>query len=191
MIADNWANLTNGALLVYDGTQTFLTTGWNTINLTYPFNYSAGNLMVLCEANNVTAASASPSYYYTSGTTGTHQYFASSASTTGSLNAQRPNITIGFVVSPLPTPDAGISQITNPTSSVIAGTAFPFNVKIKNFTNDSLKKANIYYTLDGGSAQLSAWTHPGLLKDSTYIYTVTNLNLAVGIHEAVGQEDEL
>ncbi|MFZ4411679.1 MAG: GEVED domain-containing protein [Bacteroidales bacterium] len=182
MIADNWANLTNGALLVYDGTQTFLTTGWNTINLTYPFNYSAGNLMVLCEANNVTAASASPSYYYTSGTTGTHQYFASSASTTGSLNAQRPNITLGFVVNPLPTPDAGISQITNPSSSVIAGTAFPFNVKIKNFTTDSLKKANIYYTLDGGSAQLSAWTHPGLVKDSTFIYTLTNLNLAVGIH---------
>ncbi|MEI6694849.1 MAG: GEVED domain-containing protein [Bacteroidota bacterium] len=182
MTADNWTNLTNGAVLVYDGIQTFLSTGWNTINLTYPFNYNAGNLMVLCEANNGTAATATPAYYYTSGTTGTHQYFASSASTTGSLNAQRPNITIGFVVSPLPTPDAGISQITNPTSSVIAGTAFPFNVKIKNFTTDSLKKANIYYTLDGGSAQLSAWTHPGLVKDSTYIYTVTNLNLAVGIH---------
>ncbi|MCX6230258.1 MAG: GEVED domain-containing protein, partial [Bacteroidetes bacterium] len=181
MTADSWANLINGATLVYDGTQIFSATGWKTIALTTPFSYNSGNLLVLCEANNGVAASVTPSFYYTSGTTGTHQYFASSASTTGTLAATRPNITINFLANPFPTPDAGISQIVYPTGSVLAGTAFNFDVKIKNFTNDSLKKAKVWYVVDGGTPANTTWQGL-LLKDSTYTYTAVNLNLAVGIH---------
>jgi len=179
---DSWINLINGATLVYDGSQTFSSTGWKTIALTTPFNYNSGNLIVMCEANygGVAGAGATPSFYYTSGSTGTHQYFASSTSIV-TVNAQRPNIAFGFVVLPLPTPDAGISQITNPSASVTAGTAFDINVKIKNYSNSPLTKTKVYYTIDGNTAVLSNWTG-SLLKDSTTIFTAGNLTLLVGIH---------
>ncbi|MEI6694847.1 MAG: GEVED domain-containing protein [Bacteroidota bacterium] len=181
MTADSWANLIAGAVLVYDATLTFPTVGWSVINLNTIFNYNAGNLLVLCEANNGTAATATPSFRYTASPTGTHQRYASSTATTGTVNTNRPNITIGFVNLPIPTPDAGISQIVNPAGSVVAGTSFPVNVKIKNFTIDSLYKANIIYSVDGNLPVSALWTG-GLLKDSTSVFMAANLNLAVGAH---------
>jgi hypothetical protein len=52
--SDTWANIKNGATLVYNNTVTFPTSAnntWFTINLTTPFNYTSGNLLVLVESN--------------------------------------------------------------------------------------------------------------------------------------------
>ncbi len=182
MTADTWENLISGAVMVYNGNQIFNSSGWKTINLSTPFNYNSGNLMVLCETNyGGTGAPASPSFYYSTVTNGLHQFFASYITTTGTINAQRPNITVGFVSFPLPTQDAGISQITSPVGGVNAGIAFNVTAKIKNYGSSALTKANVIYTIDGNAAVSSIWTG-NLLKDSTYSYTVGNLNLPVGFH---------
>jgi len=183
MIADNWNNLINGAVLVYDGSQTFTTNGWKTFVLNTAFNYYSGNLMVLCEANfgGTTGAGSTPSFYYSTGSSGSHQYFASSASATGTITTSRPNITIGFLSFPLLTQDAGISQIVSPTSNVTAGIAFDVNVKIKNYGTAVLTKTHVYYAIDGNNASSNYWTG-SLAKDSVFVFTAGNLSLAVGIH---------
>ena len=52
--SDSWASLKTGATVVYNGPVTFPSSAsneWFTINLTTPFNYSSGNLLVLVESN--------------------------------------------------------------------------------------------------------------------------------------------
>lgn len=52
--SDSWASLKTGATVVYNGTVTFPASAsddWFTINLTTPFNYSSGNLLVMVESN--------------------------------------------------------------------------------------------------------------------------------------------
>ncbi len=181
MTADTWTSLKNAAVLVYDGIQTFTATGWSTIALTTPFSYSSGNLMVLCEANYGGTGAPTPSFYYSTAVNGQHQFFASSTATTGTINALLPNITIDFVIAPLPTVDAGISQITNPTTSVSVGTPFDLIVKVKNFGSNTLTKATVYYSIDGETPVSSIWTG-SLNTDSTKIFTAANLNLSAGIH---------
>ena len=182
MNAETWDNLKTNAVLVYDGVQVFSSTGWNTINLTTSFNYNSGNLMVLCEANyGGTGAVSSPSFYYSTVSNGLHQFFSSFVTTTGVLNTQRPNITIGFISVPLPALDAGISQIISPSGVVVAGTSFNLIAKLKNFGNLTLTKANIVYSIDGNLPVISGWTG-NLLKDSAYVFNAGSLNLAAGFH---------
>ncbi len=181
LIGDSWASLMDGAVLVYSGTHTFSSTGWKTITLNTPYNYSSGNLIVLCETNyGGSGASITPSFRFTTASFGSHQFYASSSSIV-EVNAQRPNITLGFVIVPVLTQDAGISQITSPSGSVTAGTAFGVIAKIKNFGSTVLTKASVSYALDGIIQGTSLWTG-SLSKDSSISYTIGNLNTTIGIH---------
>jgi hypothetical protein len=102
--ADTWANIKNGATLVYDNIVTFPTSAnntWFTINLSTPFAYSSGNLMVLVESN-----------YGGSGNGGTggdidfnctanifdksEFWWGNPIQTTGSLSSNRPVIQLTF-----------------------------------------------------------------------------------------------
>lgn len=49
--ANTWASYTTGSTLVYNSSISFSTSGWNTITLTTPFNYTTNNLLVLTEGN--------------------------------------------------------------------------------------------------------------------------------------------
>ncbi|WP_410877909.1 fibronectin type III domain-containing protein [Myroides sp. DW712] len=53
LVANNWANFTTDATLVYDGVASPVTTGFYTLNLLNSFNYTGGtkNLLVLVETN--------------------------------------------------------------------------------------------------------------------------------------------
>ncbi|MGS4345984.1 fibronectin type III domain-containing protein [Myroides odoratus] len=53
LVANNWANFTTDATLVYDGVANPATTGFYTLNLLNSFNYTGGtkNLLVLVETN--------------------------------------------------------------------------------------------------------------------------------------------
>ena len=63
-----WATMISGATLVYNGSVTFNSTGWTTIDIT-DFNYSSDNLLVMCESNYGGSGGASnPSFYYTTST---------------------------------------------------------------------------------------------------------------------------
>jgi len=100
--ASTWASISTDANLVYQGNIIFSTTGWNTITLNTPFSYGSNNLMVLIEANyGGDGVSSYPRFYYSS-STGTHETWATDnnpPTTTGTVNAYRPDIklTIGNV----------------------------------------------------------------------------------------------
>lgn len=201
MTSDTWANLINGATLVYDGTKTFSTTGWNSIPLTTPFNYLNGNLMVLCEANYGGYGSTSVSFYYTTSPSGSHQYQRADSNPPTSaltLNTQRPNIKIKLplpgcssprvavnvnVAAPPPI-DLGTTQITSPVVSVPAAVSQDVNVKIRNYGLTALTSANINYQIDNGTVNTFAWTATTPLAfDSTKTVTVTNMAFAPGLHK--------
>ncbi|MDD3535238.1 MAG: carboxypeptidase regulatory-like domain-containing protein [Candidatus Cloacimonetes bacterium] len=92
-----WNDLIADAQLVKEGSHIFNTLGWHGFSLDTPFLYTGGNLMVLVETNygGSGASGMYPSFYYTSGTTGTHLYYNTDTNppaTNGTNNASRPNL---------------------------------------------------------------------------------------------------
>ena len=183
--ADTWANLIAGATLVYNGTTSFSTVGWKTFVPTASFNYSSGNLMVLCETNFTGGGSTPYAYFqYTSTSGNTHQYFAqdnSAPTGPGTLNINRPNIKLGFPPNNN-TQDAGVKQLFTPTGTVIAGVNLPVTLNIKNYAVDSLKKVTIAWKLDGVLQTPYTWTGMLLQDVVSGTLTVGNANVTPGPH---------
>jgi len=184
--ADTWANMISGATLVYDGSQSFNTLGWKSIALTSAFNYTSGNLLVLCEANYGGAGiSPYPSFAYTTSGAGSHQYYYqddSPPTSTGYISTSRPNIKITVVGASTLTQDIGIAQITYPTGGVTANQVFNVLTKIKNFGTSSLLKATVKYTIDGGLPFSYPWI--GTLNGDSVSpsFVIGSLNLNLGLH---------
>ena len=94
-----WNAFTAQATLVKEGNYTFDSTGWHIMPLDTPFAYTSGNLIVGVEANfGGTGAGGYPWFYYTTGTTASHQTWAKDNSEpnaeNGALNTQRPNLLV-------------------------------------------------------------------------------------------------
>jgi len=127
--ADTWANIKNGATLVYDNTVTFPATvnnTWFTINLTTPFTYTSGNLLVLVESNyggsgngnvggdidfNCTANMSSKAEFW----------WGNPIQTTGTLSSNRPVIQLTFSTvtgehTEIPAIDNSFSIFPNPAT---------------------------------------------------------------------------
>ncbi|MEI6854365.1 MAG: hypothetical protein WCL06_16070, partial [Bacteroidota bacterium] len=149
---DTWANLISGATLVYDGTANFATIGWKSFTPTALFNYTSGNLEVLCETNyGGGGTSPYPYFTYTATAGNTHQTFYQDntpPTTSGTIGTARPNIKIGFPAIAYHA-DAGVKQILTPTGTIIAGVNSPVTLLVKNFGLDTLKKVTIAWKLDG------------------------------------------
>ncbi|MFZ4400811.1 MAG: GEVED domain-containing protein [Bacteroidales bacterium] len=188
MTADTWANMISGATLVYDGTQIFNTAGWKSIALTTPFNYSSGNILVLCETNYGGAGTSSYPYFtYTTAGAGTHQYQYQDntpPTTVGLLSTSRPNIKITVIAPSTLTQDVGVNQIIYPTGGVTANQMFNVSAKIKNYGTALLTKAVVKYSIDGGNISTYFWQNSlGLAKDSISASFVCGSNsLALGGH---------
>src|ERR1700722_414907 len=62
----SWSSVISGATLVFSGNVSFTSSGWKTITLTTPFNYSSGNLEVMIETDwgTTTTCSNNPNFYY-------------------------------------------------------------------------------------------------------------------------------
>jgi len=182
---DTWANLIAGATLVYNGTTSFSTVGWQSFTPTAAFNYNSGNLMVLCEANY----GASGTYLYAtfnySTTTGnTHQCYSQSYSppiTSGALNTSRPNIKISFPATNF-NHDAGVKQIITPSGTIISGSNTPVTLLIKNYSVDTLVKATVAWKLDGVLQTPHLWTGSLLEAISSAPVTIGNINVTNGSH---------
>ncbi|MBU0486956.1 MAG: T9SS type A sorting domain-containing protein [Bacteroidetes bacterium] len=104
MAMDTWANIKNGATVVYNSTVTFPSSAnneWFTIDLATPFTYSTNNLLVLVESNyggsgngyiggdvdfNATAGMSNKSEFW----------WGNPIQTTGTLSANRPMFQITF-----------------------------------------------------------------------------------------------
>lgn len=102
--ADTWANLKSAATLVYDNTVTFPATAnnvWFTINLSTPFNYSSGNLLVLVESNYGGSGNGGNGgdidFNCSSGASGKAEYWwGNPLQTIGTLTTNRPMFQITF-----------------------------------------------------------------------------------------------
>ena len=76
--------------------------------------------------------------------------------------------------------DAGILNVISPTGSSCGGTMTP-KVILKAWGNDSLKSANIHYTVDNGSVQTYSWTGT-LASLQTTTLTLTSFTATAGTH---------
>ena len=104
-----WSDFVATATLVDTGTHTFNTTGWYLFELTTPFTYTSGNLVIGVETYfGGSGTSPYPYFYYTSGTTGCHQYWNQDntpPTSTGTLNTSLPNVMLQFGELPSGAPD--------------------------------------------------------------------------------------
>lgn len=198
MTADTWANLTSGAVLVYDGIKTFGTTGWTAVTFTTPYNYTSGNLMVLCEANvGGGGASPIPVFQYTTTTaSGSHQYqYQDNTPPSGtlSLNTSRPNIKIIgnipgctsakipliMTITAQPLNDASCTQITAPASGGNLSSNETVTVKVKNYGSAPIQGIKLNYQLDNNPVVTENFPDSTINAGDTKNFTFTqkaNLN---------------
>ncbi len=183
--AMTWDAFTANATLVDTGTHTFDTTGWHIFELTTPFTYTSGNLVIGVETNyGGGGTSPYPYFYYTAGTASRHQYWNADnnpPTANGYLNAYVPNIVLHlgalseepvFNVSPASW-DFGQVQINT--------------IKTKNFTISNIGGGTIsvssiiiagddYYTLTTNPAPVN------LTAGQPATFTVQYAPTAVGNH---------
>lgn len=128
--SQNWASITSGASLVYDGTLNNMPVGWNTITLQNPFYYNGSdNLMVLVETSfggYGTGPLAGNAFTYSSATS-MHMYIQGDSNPptdVGTVTNNRPNVRLTFGPPPACVPLGALTlNSATPTSAGISWTA--------------------------------------------------------------------
>ncbi|MFC2111477.1 hypothetical protein ACFLQ5_03400, partial [Bacteroidota bacterium] len=182
-----FANETSGATLVYDDTTQNLMSnlGWQQFifNTANTFTYNGNNnLMVLVEWYHPTVATASVSWNYTATTNKAISFYGTTANPTSDVGAgNRPNITFGIVPSVFAF-DAGVSQFISPLGVQLSTASIPVQLRVKNFSTDTLKKVTVNWELDGTPKTPYVWT--GSLMQDMVSNTITlgNETFNIGPH---------
>lgn len=100
-----WANFTNGATVIKEGSHSFSSTGWHTFTLDTPFEYTGVNLLIGVETNHPTGTnypggSRTTAWFpYTNTGVNTHQWWDQSSQPPafrGTLEDKLPNLQIEF-----------------------------------------------------------------------------------------------
>lgn len=175
-----YATETTGATLVYGPVNipasSFSTTGWVTIPLTTPFNYTGGtnHLEIIIETNTTGSGNegiTAKQFRYSS--PGNNQHYQSwNQDTTaptgnGSRNTNRPNVQLTFgtvaACSGTPTPGNTISSST----SVASGSTV--NLSLQNSTTGS----GVTYQWQSAPTSTGTWTNISGATAATYTATVT------------------
>ncbi|REC47002.1 fibronectin type III domain-containing protein [Chryseobacterium pennipullorum] len=108
LTSQTWGDITTGATYVFSGNMPSIVVGWNTFQLQVPFTYNGtDNLVVMVETNFGSygggTGSSAPNITYTSSTS-KHMYIQTDSSppttTTGTVNANRPNIQLTLGTAP-------------------------------------------------------------------------------------------
>ena len=171
---------------VFNGDIEFSGPGWCRFKLSVPFTYNGSNNLVIYWVNKDGSANIIdyPNFRYTTSTTNNCAYKSGNAYTgvfptsTGTQTLNKPNIRISQQSIAVPR-DAGISQILNPTGTVVGIVSSPINVSIKNFGADTLHSVIIKWKLDGiyqdsipwnGALPEAVVSSPFTLGSSTYAY---------------------
>ncbi len=192
LTADTWANMISGATQVYSATRTYTPTGWLTIDIT-DFNYTSGNLLVLCATNYGGTGTGTYPYFRYSTTTGynRHEYWyqdSSAPTGNGTPNTSRPNITISITTSGIANPTAFTATAASSTQINLGWTrnATPDNVLLAwNTTNTFGTPSGSYTagnTITGGGTVLLAnssatsYNHTGRDPNTTYYYKIWSQN---------------
>jgi len=114
------------ATLVYDGTFVPNINGWFPITLQTPFDYVAGNNLMIITVVNATAGNAQSNCYYTSSTNRHQQWTGTSndiLTANGTVNSNRPNVQL--FVSGYTAPVANFAGLNPVFSEDFEGTTFP------------------------------------------------------------------
>jgi hypothetical protein len=131
--------------------------GWNIHTLTTPFVWDGTSNIVIqvCSNNSGYVSNGNASVRYTTSFAKSYRYYKADAagvcntSNQGIDGLNRANIALVIQGASSLTNDIGVNQITNPTGGVIAGTAMPVKVKIKNYGVDTITTATINWKYDG------------------------------------------
>lgn len=183
MNSDTWANIMANSTLVYSGSRSFSSSGWESFNLASPYYYNkfAGNLWVLVETNYTGTGTATYPYFYYHSASSQHEYwYADNTPPTGNgtVNASRPNIKISLSSYQN---DAGISSIDSPVSPMIPGMNSIY-LHLNNFGLDTLFSAKINWKVDNSSVTTYNWSDTLLTGMSSDLLYMGNYNFSNGYH---------
>jgi hypothetical protein len=190
---DTWGTAqpdTSAMTVVYEGPMTYTGPGWHRIKLQNTFYYNgSANLMIYWVNKAGTWVTGYPVFRYTSTTPNyraAYKYAINYSDvfpvSSGTVTYNRPNLRIAYQAQQM-TQDAGITQITDPSGTVISNVSIPVNVIIKNFASDTLNNVTVGWTLDGVPQSDYHWT--GSLPEavSSLPVHIGNINVGVGPHE--------
>jgi len=177
--------VSSGWTTVYSGTYTVTDVGWQGIILQTPFNWDGtSNLLISICYDNPASSGNSPVFCSSAIDKTWTQYVNSGTGCSlaaGSVQAYRPNIRLSMPTLVI-TEDAGVRQFIVPTGTILSGVITPVELLIKNYAQDTLKKAQIAWKLDGVFQPPFSWT--GLLAEEVTSTPVTigNINVIPGSH---------
>ncbi len=177
----SYATETTGATLVYGPTTipaaSFSASGWVTVNLSAPFNYSGGanNLEIIIETNATAAGNeGSTAKQFRYNTQASNQYYEywnadnSAPTGNGTRSTTRPNVQLTFssVSACSGTPAPG-NTLTSSSSVVSGGTV---NLSLQNFTSGT----GVTYQWQSAAASSGPWVNISGATSSSYLATVTS-----------------
>lgn len=139
------------------------TTGWNTHTFSTPFMWNGTSNIVIETCFNNSSFTTNAVFNQTTTTfVSTIEYHADasgicSSTSLSSTYSQRPNIQLGMAPN-LNDYDAGISEVTQPTGTVLAGSIGQVFVRVKNFGLQNLTTAQIGWSVNGVAQTPVPWT---------------------------------
>ncbi|MFZ4522614.1 MAG: hypothetical protein ACOYNC_12970, partial [Bacteroidales bacterium] len=119
LTVSTWSTMISGATLVFNGTLSFSSTGWQTIDIA-DFASTNTSIQVLCETSyGGIGATSYPAFRYSYGLN-THEYWQDDVPPTGTgiRNSNRPNIQITYTALGTPAPPSGFMASAAGSSQV-------------------------------------------------------------------------
>ena len=178
-----------GASLVYSGTITWSSSGWNTITLDNAFPYTGGNLVVLYENRDGNYNYPYPKFRR-SNSPQTHmakyKYQDNSFPTSsGYFYNYRDNIQITF--SPFPAYDLMMDAWVSPASGSSPDTAMTIKVRVKNVGSNDVDSFSVKYSVDAGTTIVTETVLDTIHSMDTMVYTfATKANMGATAYYEVG-----
>ncbi len=192
-----------GLTQVYHSSSHQPITGWNTYIFQTPYYWDGSSNIVIetCFNNLSYVSGGNASVSQTSTSFASSAYYANdvngvcSSPGSGSTINQRPNIRFDSYeegcssnrvpvvvnVTAFPGVDAGITQIVNPVSQVVAGSLQEIKVELRNFGTNNLQNVNISWSLNGVVQKTYPWTgslpHQGMVT-----VVIDTVNFPGGLH---------
>ncbi|MFO8087705.1 MAG: hypothetical protein R6T91_07875 [Bacteroidales bacterium] len=184
---DNLSAFVNsGWTNVYSGTYTVPGTGWQNIDFQNSFSWNGtSNILInICFDNtsytsnttvNSTAAAGMTYHDHTDGGAGC-------SLSSGSIQSDRPNVSLRIQTPSTLNNDAGVAQLVYPTGGVIANANFDVKTKIKNFGVDTISSVDVMWQLDG--VNQTTYNYAGTLEPDSLSAELNlgTINVSQGSH---------
>ncbi len=170
-----------GWTTVFSGTCMVSDIGWQSVSLQTPFIWDGINnvLINICYDNAAGSGNSPVLSSYAAGKTWTQNAAtgAGCSLAAGTTQGYRPNIRF-YMSTYILTEDAGVSNFLSPSGIILSGVSHPVEIQIKNYAQDTLKKATVAWELNGVPQPSFIWT--GLLAEQVTSAAFTIGNISTG-----------